>query len=236
MDVFIVDAAGQLGRELSTRANAGGDNTVATDRNQLDITSEASATAPVAEIKRIAIVNATAAIDRAETDAAVNRCGPLYLTRACAKTDIVLLHAFTDYVFDGQKHAQYLEIDTPNPQGVYCQSKREGEIPILTRLEKQPSLTVASAFSVTNNRFVCTILRLAKGHNELSTVADQTDLPMWIGGIAKVLLKVVDSIYLRNPLLWRPCHYARNHLACLYRNYFHRIHALVGTLDKKNAI
>ncbi len=213
MDVLIVGAAGQLGTELQTRAKARGYNTTAVDRNELDITNEADVTALVARLKPAVIINAAAytAVDRAETDTAtafaVNQDGPLYLARASAKADIPLLHVSTDYVFDGQKQTPYRETDTPNPQGVYGQSKLAGEVAVATTLQKQLTLRVAWVFSATGNNFVRTILRLAKERDELKIVADQTGAPTWAGDIAEVLLKVVDRIHQGNPIPWGLYHY-----------------------------
>ena len=39
-----------------------------------------------------------------------------------------MIHFSTDYVFDGTKTDGYLETDVPNPESVYAQSKRLGEL------------------------------------------------------------------------------------------------------------
>ncbi len=63
------------------------------------------------------VVNAAAytAVDRAESepDAAMraNRDGPAMLARYCADALIPLIHVSTDYVFDGDKGAPYVETD-----------------------------------------------------------------------------------------------------------------------------
>ncbi len=213
MDVLIVGAAGQLGTELRIRSQLRGYNTTAVDRSQLDISDTTSVNELVTRLKPSVIINAAAytAVDRAETDVvtayAVNRDGPLTLAKACANANIPLLHVSTDYVFDGHKLTPYNETDTPNPQGVYGQSKYAGEIAVATTLQKQLTLRVSWVFSATGNNFVRTILRLAKERDELKIVADQTGAPTWAGDIAEVLLTVVDRINQNNPIPWGLYHY-----------------------------
>jgi dTDP-4-dehydrorhamnose reductase len=214
MTVLITGAAGQLGTELCLRSKAHAHDIVAVNHSELDITNESSINALVVHVKPTVIINAAAytAVDRAETDSAtafaVNRDGPLYLSRACAKANIPLLHVSTDYVFDGKKPTPYLETDTPNPQSVYSQSKFEGEIAVASTLDKYITLRTAWVFSATGHNFVRTILRLAKERDELSIVADQTGAPTWAGDIAEVLLEIVDRIHQGKAFTWGLYHYA----------------------------
>jgi len=213
MTVLITGAAGQLGTELCLRSKTHAHSIVAVNHSELDITNESSINALVAHVKPAAIINAAAytAVDRAEPDSAtafaVNRDGPLYLARACAKANIPLLHVSTDYVFDGKKPTPYLETDTPNPQNVYGQSKLEGEIAVTTTLDKYIILRTAWVFSATGHNFVRTILRLAKERDELSVVADQTGAPTWAGDIAEILLEIVDRIHQGKAVTWGLYHY-----------------------------
>ncbi len=213
MTVLITGAAGQLGTELCLRSKAHAHSIVAVNHSELDISNESSIKALVAHVKPTVIINAAAytAVDRAETDSAtafaVNRDGPLYLARACAKANIPLLHVSTDYVFDGKKPTPYLETDTPNSQNVYGQSKLEGEIAVSATLNKYITLRTAWVFSATGHNFVRTILRLAKERDELSVVADQTGAPTWAGDIAEVLLEIVDRIHQGKDVTWGLYHY-----------------------------
>jgi dTDP-4-dehydrorhamnose reductase len=56
---------------------------------------------------------------------------PARLADACARQKVRLIHISTDAVFDGQKDGVYAESDAPNPQGVYAQTKLEGERAVL---------------------------------------------------------------------------------------------------------
>jgi dTDP-4-dehydrorhamnose reductase len=52
---------------------------------------------------------------------------PAGLADVCAKRGIRLIHISTDAVFDGLKTGPYTEEDTPNPLGIYSQTKLESE-------------------------------------------------------------------------------------------------------------
>ncbi|MGR5456852.1 SDR family oxidoreductase, partial [Vibrio alfacsensis] len=90
---------------------------------------EAQVASVLAELTPDVIINCAAhtAVDKAETDVemsyAINCDGPRHLAQAAESLGAVMLHMSTDYVFDGEKDEPYLETDTPNPKGVYGQSK-----------------------------------------------------------------------------------------------------------------
>jgi dTDP-4-dehydrorhamnose reductase len=52
---------------------------------------------------------------------------PAQLAKACKARGISFIHISTDAVFDGEKDGFYTEEDTPNPLGVYSQTKFDGE-------------------------------------------------------------------------------------------------------------
>ena len=57
----------------------------------------------------------------------INVDAPAQLAIVCAEHGIRFVHISTDAVFDGEKAEPYLEDDLPNPQGVYSQTKLDGE-------------------------------------------------------------------------------------------------------------
>lgn len=52
---------------------------------------------------------------------------PTLLANACAEREIRFVHISTDAVFDGKKTDFYTEDDTPNPPGLYSQTKLDSE-------------------------------------------------------------------------------------------------------------
>src|SRR5207248_2019607 len=57
----------------------------------------------------------------------VNAVGAYNLARSSQRSNSVLVHFSTDYVFDGSKSSPYTEADRPNPLSVYGFSKWTGE-------------------------------------------------------------------------------------------------------------
>ncbi len=67
---------------------------------------------------------------------ALNGSGPGFIAEAAAKLGTPFIHFSSDYVFDGTKMEGYIESDVPNPESIYAQSKRLGELGVL---EKHPT-------------------------------------------------------------------------------------------------
>ena len=70
-------------------------------------------------------------VEKAESDAQTayrtNAEAAGTIAAMCAKTDTVLIHISTDYVFDGKKQSPYTEEDEVRPINVYGASKLKGE-------------------------------------------------------------------------------------------------------------
>jgi dTDP-4-dehydrorhamnose reductase len=117
-----------MGRRLSHEATV-----VGLTRRELDLTNHAAVAAAIARERPAVILNCAAynAVDQAEdavADAlAVNAFVPQSLARAARAVDATLVHYSTDFVFDGHASRPYTELDAPNPQSVYGQSKLMGE-------------------------------------------------------------------------------------------------------------
>src|SRR5690349_9546684 len=73
-----------------------------------------------------ALADIDACEDTPELARFLNTDLPTQLAKACFKRNVKLLHVSTDAVFDGQRDGFYSELDVPNPQGVYAQTKLDG--------------------------------------------------------------------------------------------------------------
>ncbi|WP_187992549.1 dTDP-4-dehydrorhamnose reductase [Vibrio harveyi] len=199
--VLVTGSNGQVGRCLVERLTSRDDiELLAVDREQLDITNQASVDEVVSKFRPNFIINAAAytAVDKAEEEAelsyAINEQGPKFLAEAANRTDAVILHISTDYVFEGNKDELYSEEDETNPQGVYGASKLAGELAVIKASPKHIILRTAWVFCEHGNNFVKTMLRLAEDRSELSIVGDQFGGPTYAGDIASALIIMVDTI------------------------------------------
>lgn len=200
MKVLITGSHGQVGHCLASQLSKRSDiEVIAYDREHLDITNEQQVKTVIGELKPNVIINAAAhtAVDKAETDRemsyAINRDGPLYLAQAAQALGALLLHISTDYVFDGDKRAPYDETDTPNPKGVYGQSKLAGEEAVAKHCSRYAILRTAWVFGEHGNNFVKTMLRLGKERPELGIIGDQFGGPTYAGDIANALIFIMDK-------------------------------------------
>ncbi|NLS13519.1 dTDP-4-dehydrorhamnose reductase [Vibrio sp. SM6] len=200
MKVLLTGANGQLGRCLQDRAEQERVTFIATDRQELDITSETAVAELVLKEQPQLIINAAAytAVDKAESEyetaLAVNANGPVNLAKAAAVAGIPLLHVSTDYVFDGNGTEPYLPEQQTSPLGVYGETKWAGEKMVRQQLDKHVIVRTAWVVSEYGNNFAKTILRLGKERDELSVIADQYGCPTYAGDLADALLVVVKGI------------------------------------------
>jgi len=129
------------------------------------------------------IVNAAAytAVDKAETNQqaarVVNADAVAVLAQYAKKSNALLVHFSTDYVFDGRKIAPYNAYDQTNPQSVYGATKLAGETAIADSGCEALILRTSWVFSAHGGNFIKTILRLAKERETLNIVADQHGAP-----------------------------------------------------------
>jgi dTDP-4-dehydrorhamnose reductase len=132
MKVLIVGAAGQLGQAMVQRLST--DHAVtALSRADLDLTRFADVRERIMSLAPEAVINCAGYnnVDQAQSDqAAVMNANAFVvrtLARAAAELEAVLMHYSSDFVFSGKTTAPYTELDRPEPQSVYAQSKLIGE-------------------------------------------------------------------------------------------------------------
>lgn len=112
----------------------------------------------------------------------------------CAGFDIPIIHFSTDYVFSGNALNAYKENDTPAPNGVYGQTKLDGEQALIASKAPAVILRTAWVYSNQGKNFYNTMLNLAKTRSELSVVCDQIGAPTYAGSIASGVKALVDII------------------------------------------
>lgn len=142
-------------------------------------------------------VNAAAytAVDKAESEqelaVSINVDGARNLARVSKEFDTILIHISTDFVFDGAKSTPYSETDVPNPQGVYGQTKLDGEREIEAHWHKHFIIRTSWLYSAFANNFMKTMLRLASERSELSVVNDQFGTPTNAVDLANAIITII---------------------------------------------
>jgi dTDP-4-dehydrorhamnose reductase len=193
--IAVIGANGQLGsafvREL-------GEHCLPITRAVLDLT-DLDSIGPWMDAARPDLVINCAAyteVDAAEGDAeaarAVNTLAVAALAEETARRRIGLVTFSTDYVFDGEKHAGYIESDRPNPINVYGVTKHEGEQLALRAHPEALVIRTSWLLSSTHRNFLTTMLTLL-AEGEVSVVDDQTGRPTLVDDLVRATLEAVQT-------------------------------------------
>ncbi len=184
MVVLVTGANGQLGQSLRFISEDYPEiDFVFCSSSELDITNLENCKSVFLKNKPNYCINTAAytAVDKAESEpekaVAINVIGAKNLAEVCKINNSILIHISTDFVFDGNSQTPYKETDTPNPTGVYGQTKLDGEKAIQAIWAKYFIIRTSWVYSQFGNNFMKTMLRLASERESLSVVDDQIGTP-----------------------------------------------------------
>ena len=220
MKIFVTGVAGQLGHDVMNDLAARGYEGIGTDIApqysgaddgtavtkmpyvSLDITDRDAVEKTITELKPDVVVHCAAwtAVDLAEDDDkkakvhAINADGTQNIADACKKIDAKMVYISTDYVFDGQGTTPWQpDCKDYAPLNVYGQTKYEGELAIEQNLDKFFIVRIAWVFGMNGKNFIKTMLNLAKNHDRLTVVNDQTGSPTYTYDLARLLVDMIET-------------------------------------------
>ncbi len=215
MKLLCVGRQGQVARALTEQAEARGIHVISRGRPELNILDPQSIRANLNELKPDIVLNAAAytAVDKAESEPAaadaLNHAAASNLAAISAEMNLPLVHISTDYVFDGQSQNPYVETDAVAPNGVYGQTKLNGERAVMAKNPHHIILRTAWVYSPFGTNFVKTMLRLALDREEISVVDDQIGNPTSAFDIAAAGLTVCQKLHDKsNDAAWGLYHLA----------------------------
>lgn len=203
--ILLLGRTGQVGWELNRSLLPLGE-VIALSRAEADFSRPESLRQIVRDAGAEIIVNAVAytAVDKAESEEAVARLvnadAPQVLAEEAKRSNVLLVHYSTDYVFDGEKSEPYLEDDKPNPINAYGRTKLAGEQNIQATGCRHLILRTSWVYSPRGKNFVKTILQLAQERDELRIVADQIGAPTSARFIADVTCSILKKIQSKDSL------------------------------------
>lgn len=123
----------------------------------------------------------------------VNSYGVKNLVDVCEERDITLFHFSTDYVY---RDNQLLIIDENgdiDPQNIYAQSKRDGEIHILnSKLKNWYIFRISWLYSEYKNNFVIKTIKNIDKHISLLGAKDEIGCPTYAMNVARMLVYIID--------------------------------------------
>jgi dTDP-4-dehydrorhamnose reductase len=226
----VIGATGQLGSDLVEVF--AGERVHGLGHDALDI-GDAEATRRTLERLRPDVVVNTAAfhnVPRCETEVeqayALNAVAPHRLARLCTELDARLVHVSTDYVFDGSKHAPYVETDRPVPLNVYGTSKLAGEHEVLNGGSRHQVVRSSGLYGVRPCRakggnFIDTMYRLAAQQPEVKVVQDEVLTPTFTADLAAQ----IRTLALEGP---PGLYHATSQGSCSWYEFAHAIFELGG--------
>ncbi len=196
--IWLVGAAGMLGRQLAGEFASRGWGFFASDR-EVDIRDPRQLEA-FALSRRIAwIVNCAAytAVDRAEDEPgaalALNARGVENLARLAGEIGAKLVHFSSDYVFAGDRDDPYTEEDEPRPLSRYGWSKLQGELRLAACLRRHFLLRISWLYGVHGPNFVHTMLRVFAEREKARVVDDQFGAPTYAAALAANIAGLLQS-------------------------------------------
>ena len=201
LNILVTGSNGQLGSEIQELSKNYKYNFYFTDRTTLDISDPHAINEFVNNNNINTIINCAAytAVDKAESDIEnadkINHLAVKYLAQISKEKNLKLIHVSTDYVFDGTNHMPYIEDDTTNPNGVYGQTKLDGEKAMI-EINPANSIIIRTSwvYSSYGNNFVKTMLRLGKEKEQLGVIFDQVGTPTYARDLAKAILDITQKL------------------------------------------
>jgi len=193
-------ATGQLAREMLAQAKDFDVEITALSRAEADFADPQAAVRALAAVKADLVVIAAAytAVDQAESEPdlarTINAETPAAIAEAVGPNGPALVHISTDYVFDGQKGAPYVETDATGPINVYGATKLAAEQRILAVCPRALILRTSWVVSSHGKNFVKTMLRLAHEGKPLKVVADQFGRPTAARDLARFILSQAERL------------------------------------------
>ena len=204
MKIIVTGTGGQLGREWVQFLNDTDHDVVVLGSSDLDITDSDAIHTTFSDESPDLLINCAAytkvdeAEDHPEDAHAVNEIGVQNLAHACSRHRVYLVHYSTDYVFEGSKADQkklpngYDEEFPPDPQNVYGESKRGGEIAIEKFADQWMIIRVSWLCGRYGNNFIKTMCRLSKEKPELRVVDDQTGSPTFCFDVVEKTMRLIE--------------------------------------------
>ena len=196
--IWLIGAKGMLGRQLAMAFAAKGFAFFASDQ-EVDI-RRLQCLQDFTHGKKITwMVNCAAytAVDRAESEPeralAVNAVGVENLARLAADLGARLIHFSSDYVFAGDRNKPYRENARPRPLSRYGQSKRQGEISLLARLDTFFLFRISWLYGVYGPNFVHTMLKVFQEKETARVVNDQFGSPTYAAVLAENIAGLIGS-------------------------------------------
>jgi dTDP-4-dehydrorhamnose reductase len=203
MRITIIGANGQLGMDLM--AAFAKDECIGLTHADIEISDLDSVNRVLTTLRPEVVVN-TAAYHKVddcekfpERSYQINAIGALNLAKVAESLGVPLVHISTDYVFDGEKKAPYVESDLPHPLNTYAVTKVAGEQYVRANAPKHFIVRSSGLYGHNPCRakggrnFIDTMLKLAAEKPEVRVVNDEILTPTYTHHLALQIRELVKT-------------------------------------------
>ena len=197
MKIAVIGAGGRLGAALM-REYRNKFDLIGFDHQALDLGDSEQLREQIGTLDIDLVINCAAFtnVDLCETqrDQAflINAEAPRVLAEICGDSGAKLIHFSTDYVFDGEKRAPYVESDPADPISVYGESKRAGEQSVLQTEGRHLVVRVSWVFGPDRPSFIDGIIKRAQENEKVDAIADKFSTPTYTLDIAEILARFFE--------------------------------------------
>jgi len=198
MKILVTGINGQVGHALMHELTE--HELIGLSRDDCDLTNPDQIKQVIDQHHPDLIINPAAytKVDQAEDEPElafkINRDAPKVIAEKAQEYHIPLIHFSTDYVFDGEKKAAYVEDDPTHPLGVYGQSKCAGEEAIQAVGGHIYIFRTSWVYSNIGHNFYLTMKKLSQERDELKVVADQIGVPTSNQFIAEQMKFIIPQL------------------------------------------
>ena len=198
MKVAVIGAAGLLGRALC-RVFSADWSVIAVTHADVDICDLPHTKELIGCAHPDVVINAAAHtdVDRCESDPErayrVNAFGARNVAIASRAVTASHVYVSTDYVFDGEKGAPYVESDPTDPVNVYGCSKLAGERAVQRNNPRSFIVRTSWLYGAGGGDYVHAILAAAQAGQDLAVASDQHGTPTWVDDLAHQIRVLVLS-------------------------------------------
>ncbi len=198
MKILITGANGMVAKAAIAYCQSIGDEVVAKTRQELDIANQTEVFNLFESEKFDAVLNCAAYtnVDGAETNQQIcfdtNIKGVANLAIASEKINSAFVTISTDYVFDGTKGDFYTQRDTPNPLGVYAESKFHGEFQAKRFHARSIIVRSGWIFGEGGTNFLSVMHKLLGDGKPIKAISDSFGTPTFAKDLAKRLRELAE--------------------------------------------
>ena len=167
---------------------------------KLDITEKDSVEKVIKDLNPDAIVHCSAwtAVDLAEDNIEkvrkINVKGTENIAKVSKDLDCKMIYISTDYVFNGQGTEPWKpDCKEYSPLNVYGKSKLDGELTVVSNIDKYFIVRIAWVFGINGKNFIKTMLNVGKNHDTVRVVNDQIGTPTYTYDLARLLIDMLET-------------------------------------------